>query len=161
MHNVFKKTIPELQKSVLYQLSSELDTIKVVTSGADAEAIRQKALLESTVQRMSRHLIDISELYNKITEPYKLWDASLMILAVSQHDDPALIAKLWRSVIYRLVPWQASGRDVQEVLENKRQSNMLLDKRYLLFCYNNIGLINAVAKSKLKSLSRCICGSLI
>ena len=118
-----------MQKSILVQLSNELDAIRLATSGADAEAIRQKSLLESTVQRMGQHLIDISELYNKITEPYKLWEASLMILAISQHDDPALLAKLWRSVIYRLVPWQASSRDVQEAMENKRQNNMLLDKR--------------------------------
>ena len=114
------------------QLSTELSAIVIATSGSDAEAVRQKSLLESIVTRMEQHLIDISELYNKITEPYKLWEASLMILAISQHDDAALVTKLWRSIIYRLVPWQASSKEAQEMLENKRQSNILIDKRFVI-----------------------------
>jgi len=62
---------------------------------------RSLDLLERAVQRSRFCLLPITELFHEICLPYKLWDLCLLILHVSKHDDSDLVAKLWRSLIYR------------------------------------------------------------
>lgn len=64
---------------------------------------RSLDLLDRAVQRSRFCLLPITELFHEICLPYKLWDLCLLILHVSKHDDSDLVAKLWRSIIYRYV----------------------------------------------------------
>jgi len=38
-------------------------------------------------------------LYNRYASPYNLWEASLAIVRCANHDDPALVHKLWEKII--------------------------------------------------------------
>jgi hypothetical protein len=62
---------------------------------------RSLDLMERAVQRVQLRLLPITALFHDICNPYKLWDICLLILGVSKHDDPALVARLWLSFIYR------------------------------------------------------------
>jgi hypothetical protein len=62
---------------------------------------RSLDLLERAVQRVANKLLPITELFHDVCMPYKLWDVSLLILNASKHDDAELIARLWRSFIFR------------------------------------------------------------
>lgn len=57
--------------------------------------------MQAAVQRVRFKLLSISELFHEVCLPYKLWDLCLLILHVSKHSDTDLIARLWRSFIYR------------------------------------------------------------
>lgn len=62
---------------------------------------RSLDLMEEAVRRSRFLLLPITDLFHDICLPYKLWDLCLLILHVSKHEDGDLVAKLWRSLIYR------------------------------------------------------------
>jgi hypothetical protein len=59
------------------------------------------SIMEQNVHKLRFKLLTISELYHEICVPYKLWDISLLLLHASKSGEAELIAKLWRSFIYR------------------------------------------------------------
>mmetsp|Transcript_24760 Transcript_24760/g.36519 ORF Transcript_24760/g.36519 Transcript_24760/m.36519 type:complete len:1559 (+) Transcript_24760:131-4807(+) len=123
-----KLQIAELQREVSNTLRKELQDIdrQVVSQ----EGKRQRDQLADIVHRLRYQLVDVSELYNNVTEPYMLWESNLVILCTCKHDDPGLAKRLWKSIIYRIVPKKASDVDVQEFLdEQRRKSNVMVDKR--------------------------------
>jgi hypothetical protein len=58
-------------------------------------------IMERNAHRLRFKLLGITELYHDICGPYKLWDVSLLLLNASKTGDHDLVAKLWRSLIYR------------------------------------------------------------
>jgi hypothetical protein len=118
---------------------------------------RSLELLEQTVQRVLSKLLPITELFHDVCMPYKLWDVSLLILNASKHDDAQLIARLWRSFIFRyctvavvllicsyshpisfpserIVPDSGSSDESQSFLKLKRDASRIdIDKRYQTF----------------------------
>ena len=65
------------------------------------ESERQFRLLQENVNHLQNRLFTVSDLYNQISEPYKLWEFSLIIIYLCKHDDLALVNRLWKSIIYR------------------------------------------------------------
>ncbi|CAM9200412.1 unnamed protein product, partial [Ectocarpus fasciculatus] len=104
-----KLDIAELQKLVLTALSSKLSLIRnIADTLLSQEEMASMKSLEDIVSRLGDRLWSVSELYNHVTEPYELWDLSLIILHSCKHDDPQLIRSLWISVIYRIVPMRSN-----------------------------------------------------
>ena len=62
---------------------------------------RDLDLMERVVTKANMKLLSITELFREVCLPYKLWDVCLLLLHVSKHDEVELIARLWRSLIYR------------------------------------------------------------
>ena len=58
-------------------------------------------LMERAVARAHYKLLTITELFHELCLPYKLWEVCLLLLHVSKHEDPELMSRLWRSLIYR------------------------------------------------------------
>ena len=133
-----KLDIAELQRLVLTALSSKLELIVAIpVSDLSQEELSGRQLLEDIVHRLSDRLWPVSELYNQVTDPYELWDLSLIILHSCKHDDPELIRKLWMSIIYKNVPCRSTITVVQNFLEDKK-------KRFLRQKSRDIGEGNAV-----------------
>jgi uncharacterized protein (DUF488 family) len=99
-------TIAGYQEEAAQQLADQLAAYGNVTAAVRArynESQRRSLdALEKAVQKVQHKLVPISELFHEVCMPYKLWDVSLLILNASKHDDVELIARLWRSFIYRL-----------------------------------------------------------
>jgi hypothetical protein len=53
------------------------------------------------IHRVHTQLMTISDIFNLVTQPFKLWDFSLLLLQISKHEDLELMNRLWRSIIYR------------------------------------------------------------
>lgn len=81
-----------------YQYSTSSDRAKFTESQR-----RSLDAMQAAVQRVRCKLLSISELFHEVCLPYKLWDLCLLILHVSKHSDADLIARLWKSFIYRCV----------------------------------------------------------
>ncbi len=64
---------------------------------------RQLDLMERAVHRLGFQLLAITELFHEVCLLYKLWEVCLLLLHISRHEDHDLVARLWRSVIYRSV----------------------------------------------------------
>ncbi len=64
---------------------------------------RQLDLMERIVRRLRGELLGITELFHEVCLAYKLWDVCLLLLHISRHDDHDMVARLWRSFIYRYV----------------------------------------------------------
>lgn len=105
-----------LQDSILKKLSNDFKDIHKSVGGLDSsssavssstvvvvsgDAKKQLDNLNSVLTRISSQLVDVSYLYNSVTEPYKLWEYSLLVLFICKHDDSALVSRLWRSIIFR------------------------------------------------------------
>ncbi len=107
-----------LQDSILKKLSNDFKDIHKSVGGLDSsssssavsssnvvvvsgDAKKQLDNLNSVLARISSQLVDVSYLYNSVTEPYKLWEYSLLVLFICKHDDSALVSRLWRSIIFR------------------------------------------------------------
>ncbi len=54
-----------------------------------------------TVLKLQWKLVTISELFNDIALPRKLWEICLLLLHATHTDNPQLALKLLRSIIYR------------------------------------------------------------
>lgn len=101
-----KLQIAELQRNVFLVLSEEFNEISSftraqATQSSSSETERQYKLLADNIQKLQFSLFAISDLFNSITEPYKLWEFSLIIIYLCKYDDLNLIQKLWKSIIYR------------------------------------------------------------
>lgn len=87
------------------QLGEQLRAYGAVTAAARARYSegqrRSLDMLERAVQKVQNQLVPITDLFHEICMPYKLWDVSLLVLHASKHDDEELVARLWRSFIYR------------------------------------------------------------
>ncbi len=57
--------------------------------------------MKEWVRKLKLKLLTISELFNEVCVTYNMWDMSLRLLQISNTVDEELIAKLWRSFIYR------------------------------------------------------------
>lgn len=68
---------------------------------SNSETERQYKLLSDNIHKLQYSLFSISDLFNSITEPYKLWEFSLIIIYLCKYDDVNLIQKLWKSIIFR------------------------------------------------------------
>lgn len=117
-------------KSTLESQLRDIDAVRSRNPTQQREGQRQRDQLADVVHRLKFYLLDVSELYNKIAVPYNLWESSLIILYTCKHDDAALVVRLWKSIIYRIIPNVASNIDTQEFLHERRKSNIMIDKRY-------------------------------
>ncbi|KAJ2489918.1 hypothetical protein IWW37_003612, partial [Coemansia sp. RSA 2050] len=50
---------------------------------------------ETLALELDRRLFNVTELYSQFAEPLGLWDAMLLILKASNHDDPSLAKSIW------------------------------------------------------------------
>ena len=62
---------------------------------------RQVQQMHRAEERCRSQLLGVTELFQDICLPYKLWEACLLLLHVSKHDGLDLILRLWRSIVYR------------------------------------------------------------
>ena len=107
-------------------LSDEYTYIQAQAKGKYTESQRaQVDKMGSSVHRLQVNLLSIMELFHEVCMPYRLWDVALMLLNTAKVEDDDLVAKLWRSLIYRIVP--ETGRTVESArfLEKKRKSNLI------------------------------------
>lgn len=93
----------ELQRNILQTLSEEysLLTKEHKQQSLNSETERQYKLFGDNIHKLQYSLYSISDLFNSITEPYKLWEYSLIIIYLCKYDDMNLIQKLWKSIIFR------------------------------------------------------------
>lgn len=93
------------QERALKELSEEFSGYNYTSAAARARFSegqrRSLDLMERAVQRCRLSLLPITDLFHEVCLPYKLWALCLLILHVSKHEDGELVAKLWRSLIYR------------------------------------------------------------
>ncbi|KAF8328804.1 Non-repetitive/WGA-negative nucleoporin C-terminal-domain-containing protein [Cantharellus anzutake] len=52
------------------------------------------------VNTLASRLMDVSELYGEYAERYNLNDMKLLIIKVSDHRDPQLVASIWRGILH-------------------------------------------------------------
>jgi hypothetical protein len=57
--------------------------------------------LRAVVTRLRFKLVGVSELFNEIALPYKLWEICLLLLHTTHTENIPLATRLLRSVIYR------------------------------------------------------------
>lgn len=128
--------VADFQKSILAVLSADLAAIQA--SGISLNDIQKKEVdeLVNLVTSLRTRLKTISELYLQAAEPYKLYDIALQLLFAARADDQALVGRLWRSFIYRLVPDSAEGDTPKLFLQSKRDPQHIdIDQRYHRFCF--------------------------
>lgn len=66
----------------------------------------------------------------KAADRYKLWDICLLILKASHSQEPLLVQKLWRSIVYRQIPDFSQYVEGSAFLESKRNPvHVFLDRR--------------------------------
>jgi hypothetical protein len=127
--------VAEFQRSIHTALAGELETVLASTAvtSLSMEQRHEVDALTSLVLALKTQLKTISELYLQATEPYKLWDQSLHLLHAAKSDDFALLVRLWRSVIYRIVPARSNVFEIKMFLDSKRSSQFIdIDFRYTL-----------------------------
>jgi hypothetical protein len=57
--------------------------------------------LEEMIKKLENELFTISNLFNDVSLPFKLWELGLCLIHYSGLNAPDAAKKLWRSVIYR------------------------------------------------------------
>jgi hypothetical protein len=122
--------VAEFQRNILSVLSSDLEGITSIGGDLDAAQRRSVDALASLVRSLRYRLKSIGDLYLEATEPYKLWENSLQLLFAAKSDDYSLIVRLWKSVIYRLVPEHSDNFEMRLFLQSKRTpQNIEVDAR--------------------------------
>ncbi|KAJ2701379.1 hypothetical protein H4218_001444 [Coemansia sp. IMI 209128] len=90
-------------------LSEEEETNELATMLRESEDLLEIAQVQLEIQQQLRslgghdtlaseldhHLFNVTELYGQFAEPLRLWDAMLLILKASNHDDPNLAKSIW------------------------------------------------------------------
>jgi len=104
---------------------------------ADVRVKENLDIMERNVHRLRFKLLGITELYHDICGPYKLWDVSLLLLNASKTGDHDLVAKLWRSLIYRYVPIRSSSGEGQQFLRSKRSRDRSVNAIEVYERYNS------------------------
>lgn len=66
----------------------------------DEKTIRELETMEENINKLKFQLVNITSLY-EVSQRYRLWDYNLLILQLSKQNDSEMIAKLWKSYIYR------------------------------------------------------------
>ena len=94
-------------------------------------------LLEMAVQRTRLRLLSITELFHEVCLPYKLWDLCLQLLHASKHEDSELVARLWRSLIYRYCcdTTISTHASMHGFTSSSRQSSEFLSCRNVISSY--------------------------
>lgn len=59
------------------------------------------AVSHPIIHQLHMQLMTISDIFNQVTQPFHLWDLSLLMLQTSKHEDNEMIQRLWRSIVYR------------------------------------------------------------
>jgi len=96
---------------------------------------RQLDKMEKAVYHTLNKLLTIAELFHDICLPYKKWDICILLLYSSKNQNLELIKKLWKSLIYRIVPDHGNKQESQDFLRFKRDlSNIEIDNRLALLC---------------------------
>ncbi|KAJ2643422.1 hypothetical protein GGF44_001174, partial [Coemansia sp. RSA 1694] len=54
---------------------------------------------ETAARALDRRLFTVSELYDRFAEPLRLWDAMLLILKASNHDDAQMVEEIWFTIL--------------------------------------------------------------
>ena len=117
--------VAEFQRAAYIALNSELEAINVANANYDAQQRRGIDALAGLVKSLRYSVKNISELYLEVAEPYKLWDLSLQLLFAAKSEDYSLIVRLWRSVIYRIVPDRSDVFEVGLFIQAKRSSQVI------------------------------------
>ena len=117
--------IAEFQRAAYNALNAELEAINSANANYDAQQRRGIDALANLVKSLRYRLKSISELYLEVTEPYKLWDLSLQLLFAAKSEDYSLVVRLWRSLIYRIVPDRSDVFEVGLFIQAKRSSQVI------------------------------------
>ncbi|KAF9519855.1 hypothetical protein BS47DRAFT_1387799 [Hydnum rufescens UP504] len=84
----------------LNDLEEQLEVANVQLEVYDAmqslSGLSQEALRD--VDELGTYLTDVTDLYHRFAEPYRLHDMKLLILKVSDHRDPQVVASTWRAI---------------------------------------------------------------
>lgn len=108
------------------QLSEDFTYTQSAAKGKYTESQRaQLDKMGTVVNRLQYRLLGIMELFHEICMPYRLWDVALMLLNTAKVEDDELVAKLWRSLIYRIVPETGSSIESATFLAYKRDSDLI------------------------------------
>eukprot|EP00981_Chlorochromonas_danica_P004316 scaffold867_cov176-Ochromonas_danica.AAC.3 len=87
--------------------------------------------MQQHVFKLQLKLLDVNTLFHEICLRYRMWDICIMLIHVCAIQDFNLLARLWRSFIYRLVPEKADNKENQLFLKKKRESGRLdIDRRH-------------------------------
>jgi len=123
------------QQMAHLQLGAEFSSYNYTTPAnrsrfSEAER-RPLDLLERVVHQSQYQLMSITQLFHEVCTPYKLWELCLLLLHISKHDDADLMARLWRSLIFRIVPEDAQTEEGRLFLQLKREAGRMdVDKRH-------------------------------
>ena len=64
----------------------------------------------------------VSQLFQDVCQPLCLWDLSLEIMYLCRFNDQNLVNKLWKSILYRLLPLRSNHAIADAFLKSKRSS---------------------------------------
>ena len=79
--------------------------------------------LKKLVERMDRTLMEYQEMYEEITKEFYLWEQCLEIIHNCNHDDEGTIQRLWRSIIFRLIPCEGDNVELQRCIKQWRDES--------------------------------------
>jgi len=72
------------------------------------------------VELLGTALLDITTLYHRYADPYNLFDMKLLILKISDHRDPQIVASVWRA-IFDSAEAQTEQTPTQAIAEHIRK----------------------------------------
>eukprot|EP01038_Epipyxis_sp_PR26KG_P007824 gene7824-10628_t len=123
--------IAEYQQRAYDMVSNDFESLQGTLHTLNELQQRNFKQMQETVHKLKYTLLSITILYNDVSVPYKLWEVCLMLLHASKTSNPDMVKRLWKSIIYRLVPDVAENESCVEFLKIKRESGEIdVDKRH-------------------------------
>lgn len=101
-----KKELAEFQHKLVKILKyhQRFEEDRALRGNADPQQDAALKELEKLVHKGTYELLDLDFMYSKVSEPLKFWELSLEILHISGHDREDDVNRLWKSILYSLIP---------------------------------------------------------
>jgi hypothetical protein len=115
-----KRNIACLQLMAYEQLSSDYGSLQGQRHNGEEAHSRCIQSLGIVIRKLQTKLLSISELFNDVSMPYRLWDVCLLLMHTTHTHNPQLGLKLIRSIVFRIIPDHADTSEGQAFLAAKR-----------------------------------------
>merc|ERR1711871_998715 len=75
------------------------------------------ALFGDLWKKVNYSIMEYSDMFNEITQPFGLWEESLQILNICNYQDEELVKRLWLSIMVGAIPQTSSDPDLQRFID--------------------------------------------
>ncbi len=129
-----KPSSDELNR-IMTQVSEEIDVAtiqrRILTVVESSKSTYQ--LNDDKFEKLSFSLLNVTDLYNDYAASLALYDICLLILNTCQHNDPATIDCLWKSIICEeVLPCKTHSSEVISFLEDLKRGSLLVEEDIVL-----------------------------